>query len=408
MSSYMTHAKVRGRYSRNLVFPVGCFVLFAVVFGRYAAACCVTDAELWVSKNAAGPWGTSVTVCTGSTVYFKAECQVNKDEDKHTIKWEFDYEGGGTDETKCTNTGCADGPMGPGTYNKTASHTYNNPGTKTATVKVYRDGVSCSPSYRSDAVTVHVLGGPIRILGIEGYPQCLDNIEKYLLLANPASTSPLETYGAATPQPTGTTYKWSIISGSSKAHIDGSDTSSTVKLRADAEGNLTLQLKYTKGSGSCTVSLNTAVQKPNKSASTALCMGGRGVCCPGFREAYRDVLYFIRDGTGKVVPHAFWDETLHQEDGWPCDNLIPGDVYTDCFGGVWDQFYIFEYADCSPWLGGSICWEWQSIKISGWPTSGAFWDNFMEWWDAEIGVSDCCYIMVPPLSCDDAECDSCE
>jgi hypothetical protein len=349
-------------------------IALLLICAEYTLACCVTDADLWVRKSLGDPWAKSVTLCTGETAYFKAECQVDGDTEGRVIKWEFDYDGGGTDETKCTYSGCTSGPESGGTYIKYASHTYDDAGVYVPDVKVYRDGAGCFPCF--GAVMVYVLGGPIQVLD-----SCGDPYGKYLRLTNPVSSSPTEDFECAPDQPSGTTYKWTISSGSDNAHIEGSDTNYTVTLQADLEGDFTLQLEYIKGGGSCIATLDTAVQKADQYLSTVECGGGWGKCYPnGWMEAQRNVLYTIRDGFYRPIPHASWDETLHQEDGWPCNELEPSDGSADCQGSGTDIFWIMMPIECDNW--GTLCWEYQTIMVDGWPVNDYFWDDYPELWDA--------------------------
>jgi len=384
----MTRANNKEMWCENqpslLTFVVTSSLLLVSVFSEYTLACCVTDADLWVRKSLGDPWSKSVTLCTGETAYFKAECQVDGDPEGRVIKWEFDYDGGGTDETKCTYSKCTSGPKSGGTYIKYASHPYDNAGVYVPDVKVYRDGAGCFPCF--GAVMVYVLGGPIQILD-----PCGETNGKYLRLTNPPPD-----------QPYGTTYKWRIIQNPpQKAHIVGSDTNCRVTLQADAEGDFTLQLEYINGGGSCIVTLDTAVQKPSQFWSTVECGEGLGRCYPpGWMWARRDVLYTIRDGLNRPIPHAYWDETLHKEDGWPCTILEPLDGPANCQGFVLDVFWIDVFIECDD--SGSLCWEFQTIMVDGWPVDDYFWYNFPELLDA--GLVGCPSFDLPGMGCDPPTC----
>jgi len=233
---------------------------------------------------------------------------------------------------------------------------------------------SCSAT--GDTITIKVIGAPIRVLD-----SCGDPYGKYLVLANPASSSPTEHYAAASGQSSGTTYKWTITSGSDKAHILGPDTGSTVALKADAEGDLTIQLTYTLVGVSCSATLDTAVQKPSQTYSYVTCGPRGGYCSPGWRGAHRDLYYHIRDGEDRPIPHARWDEW------WHCSGFPPpsgccwagADADADCDGKVWDHLEVDEALNCDNW--GLLCSDWQTIKVSGWPVSGHFWSNNLYYYD---------------------------
>lgn len=204
-------------------------------------------------------------------------------------------------------------------------------------------------------------------------------------MANPATMSVPEEYRATPGQPTGTTYKWEISSGADKAHIIGSDTSSTVTLRADAEGDFTLKLTYTLGGSSCVSYFDTAVQKPNQDNSYVECYGWGWVCWtlpdPPYMEATRYVDYYIRDGSNRPVPHALWDET------WASGcNLTEADAYVNCYGYGRDTIWVWAHLYCNK--RGVICSDTQTIKVEGWPVTGYFWTNHMTFNDG-----------APPSSC---------
>lgn len=240
---------------------------------------------------------------------------------------------------------------------------YTALGQHTAYTKAYD---CCNNSKQSDPVTFKCIGGPI-----ESLDSCAEPYGKYLLLTNPASQSPLETYRAKPGQPSGTTYKWEISSGGTNAHIEGSDTGSSVTLKADAEGDVTLKLAYTLGNTSCISYLYTAVQKPNQGNSSIVCDGWQWSCGgPGnpYMEATRFVAYYVRDVANRPVPHALWDET------WAggC-NLQENDVYTDCAGAVIDTIWIWVNRYCDG--DGVLCSDTQTFKVAGWPATGSFWTN---------------------------------
>lgn len=237
-----------------------------------------------------------------------------------------------------------------------------------------------------DTIDIKVVGGAIVILDA-----CGDTNGKYLLLANPASSSPLESYGREPGQPTGTTYKWEISSGDDKAHIVGSDTDTTVDLKADAEGDLTLKLTCTYDSLVCVSTLDTSVHKPNKANSSVTCTPVTWRCfiTPPYMDAWRYVYYYIRDGSNNDVPHALWDES------WSggC-NLDEGDAYTNCGGVVTDMIWCWRSSICNS--HGILCSDTQTIKISGWPVSGVFWTNTMRFVDG-VPPSSHPYIDLPGL-----------
>jgi hypothetical protein len=285
--------------------------------------------------------------CVGSTVEFDADTEpANK---YNCVKW----------------VGGGDPYRGSGEIFRTE---WDTPGTKTVTAW------GCGSNKSKDVI---IFGGEIQ-------PQddC-PNHGKFLLLWNPASSSSPEYYSAPSGQPSGTTYKWEISSGASNAEIDGSDTGSSVSLKPLAEGDLTLKLTYTYEEHTCIETLGTAVQKPNKDNSYVTCGTRGGFCQPGKRGAYRNLYYHIRDGAGRPIPHARWDEWWHFS-GFPppygcC--WSGGDWYADCDGKVRDHLGIEEPKNCDNC--GLLCSDRQTIKVSGWLVSGHFWDNNLYYYDKD-------------------------
>jgi hypothetical protein len=282
--------------------------------------------------------------CVGSTIRFDVDTDPA---DKYNCIW---WTGGGVPD------------IGKG---ETFATKWDAPGTKTVTA------FGCGSNKSKD---VTIFGGEI-----EPQDGCSD-YGKFLLLWNPASSSPLEFYMVPTGQPSGTTYKWEISIGVSKAEIAGSDTGSSVSLKPLAEGDLTLKLTYTYEEHTCIQTLATAVQKPNMNNSSVVCGLGPWWCNthpnPPYMEAKRYVKYYIRDGSNRPVYKAFWDES------WTggC-SLAEGDVDTDCEGCASDTIWCRRYWYCD--ARGLICSDTQNIKVSGWPASGYFWTNTMRFTDGE-------------------------
>lgn len=220
---------------------------------------------------------------------------------------------------------------------------------------------------------VKVIGGDIKSLD-----SCGGDIGKLLLLNNPASNSPTDQYERKSGQPTGTTYKWDISAGATNAHIVGSDEQYFVNLQADNEGDFTLRLTYTNGNVECTATLQSSVQKPSQANSGFSCGSDyNGICTlsPPLYRIMRDVLYYVRDGSGRAIPHALWDET------WTGSALPVGgwDGYTLCDGTALDHFSWYENVACD---GSSTAYKQdvQTIKVAGWPSSGNFWGPWtVEW-----------------------------
>ncbi|MCD6298405.1 MAG: hypothetical protein J7M30_14760, partial [Deltaproteobacteria bacterium] len=247
--------------------------------------------------------------------------------------------------------------------------------------------IICSCNTSSKSTKIYTIGGPI-----ESRDNCGEPYGKYLLLANPASSSPTDNYRAKQGQPNGVTYKWEISGGSSKAHIVGSDTGSTVELKADQEGDLTVKLTYIKSDTTCESYLQTAVQKPNQSNSYRECDGWAWFCGTPpnqYMEAYRYVHDHIRDAANRPIPHAKLDEAWAGGCG-----LKEKDGRTDCNGNAVDTMWMFRYSYCDS--QGTICSTTQYHKVAGWPTTGYFWTTAVKWYDG-----------APPYSCPEIELAGC-
>lgn len=292
--------------------------------------------------------------CAGTTVTFTA---TTSPADKcGCVKWS-----GGGDPPSAPAGSC------------TFETEWDSPGTKTVTAW------GCGSS-KSDAVLI--FGGEI-----EPQDPCPDSGE-FLLLWNPASSSLIENFKAKNPsnQPPGTTYKWEITSGGSNAHIVGSSTSSTVALKADQLGDLTLKLTYTYGELTCVSTLDITVQKPSMANSSRVCGKAFWRCdalpAPPYMEATRKVIDTIRDDSDRPVSHAELDETWSGT--CPLDEL---DGYSDCNGEAIDTIFQWRWWYCGS-HGGLICESSQSIKVAGWPESESFWTDTMRFTDG-----------LPPYSC---------
>lgn len=250
---------------------------------------------------------------------------------------------------------------------------WDTPGTKTVTAW------GCGSDKSKNVL---IFGGEI-----EPQDPCPDN-GPFLLLWNPASASLIENFKAKDPsnQPSGITYKWEITSGNSNAHIVGSSTSSMVALKADQLGDLTLKLTYTYEELTCVSTLDITVQKPSITQSSIVCNGQSWRCPwpyePPLMRADRHVHYYVRDSSGNAVPHAKWDET------WSggC-NLTPNDVPTDCAGHVHDHIWIERNSRCDS--AGLLCTDYQTIKVAGWPATGYFWTNNLEFRDGDPDYNSC-------------------
>jgi hypothetical protein len=200
-----------------------------------------------------------------------------------------------------------------------------------------------------------------------------------MLVNCPASNSSTHTFYSKEGQPTGTTYKWEIVSGADKAHIVGNDHNDYVWLQPDAGGAGTLRCRYTKWDStqnqdvSCDSTRSFWVQAPSQANSTrqinAFSSGYQG----GYYWMARTVTYTVRDQQSYPICGAYCDESFSNPSGPSCGSIQGGGADTDQNGVVTDLLY---WRQLTPWDGSSlICQRTQSITVAGCPSAGSFWSN---------------------------------
>ena len=163
--------------------------------------------------------------------------------------------------------------------------------------------------------------------------------EMDVLLLGPLDSDPQQTatYTRASGQLPGTTYKWSITKGATKAVISGSSSAESVVLtpvaKSSADGDITLMLTYTHGGKSISSTNSLSVHVANKPYSqrtiggltkySGLLSAYTGPFAETYRRVYpnlpdgkvwiwgRQVTYTAMSQLGRLLPNIQWLETIN-------------------------------------------------------------------------------------------------
>ncbi len=312
-----------------------CVIVLALVGMARPSAAINFPVNISLSPNAG-------TLCVGAKQTLTAT--VTKQADKSAVSGaSVSFTGGSVDPASGnTNT------------NGNVTTTWTSPAsagtvTVTATVSWVADPKNnVLASSASDKATFNFIGGAIT-----------GDTEARYYCSGPSPWSPI--LSAATGQPSGTTYSWSVTAGATKLALVGATNQQTVSCQGTAPSDpanmfdVTVQLTYSLNGQNCTSTQKVQVRQP--SALPLLKSGPATVYYPpnskayGFDNEFRR--YEVDDQAGKPMAGAMWNEiwdtfvrgagppTIIDQDGKtiPVPAPTPGNGPADANGQVTDQFF---------------------------------------------------------------------